>query len=248
MEFLKIGYALLSLMFFSWVNSGSPSSNDLAVYQELKKHIVEEEDSLLLDIKFWNCGIDCDEDNIMILQGLKKYLIDNPFNTYQIECYTDCRGGDKENVTLSLERAEMIRKWLTGEGILMERVVAKGFGMRKPLVDCVCSDCTPLEHVANRRVAIRLVNIYSSEGLADRVVLEKPWLRQQTHYKGKVVIRTCIDKSGLVTGTELYNEETTATDKDFINAALQIAKEWRFTDSEKDMQCGTITYDYGIDE
>ncbi|MEL6923395.1 MAG: OmpA family protein [Bacteroidota bacterium] len=213
-------------------------------YTSLKRTLIEEQDSLKLDLKFWPCGLVCDDANLPILQDLYNYLSENPKNTFQIESYTDCRGGDFENVALSLKRSELVRSWLSEKGIVPERIVAKGFGGRRPLAKCACTECTPSQHVENRRVVFRLVNIYSSEGLADRVVLEKPWLKKQDHFIGKVAVQVCVGKRGRVSSVALLEEETTATDDDYIQQVLETAKSWSFTRAKREIQCGQIIYDF----
>jgi len=217
-----------------------------ATYEALKQTLKKEQDSLTLDIKYWPCGLVCDEANIPILKAVQKYLEENPTNTFQVETYTDCRGGDAENVKLSLERSTLIRDWLIENGIVKERLVAKGFGGRRPISNCKCSECTPLQHVVDKRVVFRLINIFAPEGLKERVVLEQPWLKKKDNFKGVVAVRTCVGKNGKVSGIQLDKEETTAKDEDYIQQVLATVKDWRFTRSPKEIQCGMIRYDFEL--
>ena len=62
--------------------------------------------------------------------------------------HTDSEGADDHNQTLSDDRANSVRTWLVQHGVGSERLVAKGYGEKKPLVPNV----TPANRARNRRV------------------------------------------------------------------------------------------------
>ena len=69
-----------------------------------------------------------------------------------IEGHTDNKGAAAYNQKLSQQRADSVMKWLTDHGIDKSRLVAKGFGMTKPIAD----NKTDEGREANRRVEFRI--------------------------------------------------------------------------------------------
>ena len=65
---------------------------------------------------------------------------------FTVEGHADPRGNSNSNLTLSQERAESVKRYLTGQGIAEDRLVAEGRGDREPML--------PAEPAApeNRRV------------------------------------------------------------------------------------------------
>jgi OOP family OmpA-OmpF porin len=66
----------------------------------------------------------------------------------EVQGHTDDRAGDEHNQVLSRRRAESICDWLVGRGIARSRLVARGYGRTRPLVD----NATPAGRAMNRRV------------------------------------------------------------------------------------------------
>ena len=66
----------------------------------------------------------------------------------EVQGHTDDRAGDEHNRVLSRRRAESICDWLVGRGIARSRLVARGYGRTRPLVD----NATPAGRAMNRRV------------------------------------------------------------------------------------------------
>jgi outer membrane protein OmpA-like peptidoglycan-associated protein len=89
-----------------------------------------------------------------LLDDVAKVLVDNPqIESLQVEGHTDDVGGDSANKKLSQSRAESVKKYLTSKGVAAKRLVAKGFGEEKPLVD----NTTPENRDANRRVEFNIL-------------------------------------------------------------------------------------------
>jgi len=65
---------------------------------------------------------------------------------FTVEGHADPRGHADTNMTLSQERAESVKRYLTGQGIAEDRLIAEGHGDREPML--------PAEPAApeNRRV------------------------------------------------------------------------------------------------
>lgn len=77
-------------------------------------------------------------------------LISHPGLTLEIDGYTDSRGGDQFNQTLSEKRAESVRDYLTSQGVPADSIIAKGFGKTNP----VASNDTTQGRQQNRRVEL----------------------------------------------------------------------------------------------
>lgn len=85
------------------------------------------------------------------LDSLITILKQNPEISIQLSSHTDCRGATSYNEKLSQRRAEAAVQYLIQNGILPERLTAKGYGEGKLEVNCKCTDCTEEEHQRNRR-------------------------------------------------------------------------------------------------
>ena len=82
------------------------------------------------------------------LDQLVKLLQDSPKTEIRIEGYTDSVGDFDENVKLSLDRANAVKKYLVSKGIDSARIEAKGLGPTRP----VSKGTTDAERQKNRRV------------------------------------------------------------------------------------------------
>ena len=71
----------------------------------------------------------------------------------RIEGHTDSTGRDAENQELSLARAEAVRAALVEKGVAPARLIARGFGPRKPIAD----NSTREGRARNRRIEIKVV-------------------------------------------------------------------------------------------
>ncbi len=72
----------------------------------------------------------------VVLDQLKLFLDENPQVTkLRIEGHTDNVGQPGDNEKLSGERALTIKKWLVDKGVAKERLIAVGFGEKKPVAD-----------------------------------------------------------------------------------------------------------------
>ena len=101
-----------------------------------------------------------------LLKDVADILRDFPaIERIRIEGHTDSDGKAKMNKRLSQDRAESVRRFLMGEGIDEERIVAIGFGEESP----IASNNTAKGKKANRRVEIHIVKVDQSkvEGVHD---------------------------------------------------------------------------------
>ena len=71
----------------------------------------------------------------------------------QLEGHTDYQGDPKDNIKLSQERVESVKRYITSKGIAKSRIKTKAFGGTMPL----SRDNTPEAHRLNRRVELRIL-------------------------------------------------------------------------------------------
>jgi len=88
------------------------------------------------------------EISFRILDQIVQILKDNPRITLEVQGHTDNVGSAGYNLTLSQDRADSVRAYLVAHGIDPSRLVAKGYGMNKPLVP----NNTAANRALNRRV------------------------------------------------------------------------------------------------
>ncbi len=80
--------------------------------------------------------------------------------TVEISAHTDARGSDSYNKTLSQKRAQSVVDYLVKNGIPVKQFVAKGYGEEKIRNHCKNRvKCTDDEHMYNRRVEFKILNV-----------------------------------------------------------------------------------------
>ena len=84
------------------------------------------------------------------------------------------------------------------------------------------------------------------DGLDDRGLVFVPQIEDDSQKTGKVVIKVCVDKSGRVVEQHYTQRGSTTTDEYLINVALSAAARYRFTTSDQEKQCGTITIEFKL--
>lgn len=81
-------------------------------------------------------------------------------------------------------------------------------------------------------------------GLGGRGLVSKPTVKDNSQKTGKVVIRVCVGSNGDVVSADFTQKGSTTTDSQLIAIAKEASRKYKFTPSETDKQCGTITYDF----
>jgi outer membrane protein OmpA-like peptidoglycan-associated protein len=119
--------------------------------------IVEEFNKIRLpDVKFY-----FDEDRIVessidelnkIIQFLNKY----PKAIIEIQGYTDGKGSDEYNLSLSQRRSEAVKKLLIEKGVSEKRLRVKAFGESNPLA----TNKNEKGRAKNRRVEFKIISLY----------------------------------------------------------------------------------------
>jgi peptidoglycan-associated lipoprotein len=95
-----------------------------------------------------------------VLDSITQWLKDNPSIIIEISSHTDSRGNDKDNLTLTQNRAAEIDNYLTKQGIALRRVVARGFGETRLLNGCVNGIlCIEEDHRINNRIEIKITGL-----------------------------------------------------------------------------------------
>ncbi len=69
-----------------------------------------------------------------------------------MEGHTDNAGNDDANMTLSQDRADVVKAWLVGKGISEDRIKSEGFGETMPIAD----NNTAAGRTKNRRIDIKM--------------------------------------------------------------------------------------------
>lgn len=83
-------------------------------------------------------------------------------------------------------------------------------------------------------------------GLSDRGVLFEPSISDNTQKVGKVVIKVCVDETGKVVEASFTQRGSTTTDTYLVDKAKKAAQKYKFTKSDVETQCGTITVDFKV--
>lgn len=83
-------------------------------------------------------------------------------------------------------------------------------------------------------------------GLNGRGVKYEPQITENSQKTGRVVVNVCVDKNGSVVSAKYTQKGSTTTDATLRQIAEENAAKFKFTASEIDQQCGTITFDFKV--
>tara|TARA_R110002012_G_scaffold165970_3_gene328866 strand:+ start:1691 stop:3283 length:1593 start_codon:yes stop_codon:yes gene_type:complete len=122
--------------------------------ETIEAEIVEVEDEEVIQIE--NILFEFDksslkEESTIALDKVYKVLMTHPEMIINLNAHSDQNGASSYNLKLSERRAASAKMYLINKGIDSSRIVSKGFGESKPLVDCK-DKCTEEEDAKNRRV------------------------------------------------------------------------------------------------
>lgn len=84
------------------------------------------------------------------------------------------------------------------------------------------------------------------DGLGDRSISRSPKIEDNSQQSGTVVVRICVDSDGNVMETSFTQRGSSISDGRLKILALQNAKQWKFSKSDVEKQCGTITYRFRV--
>lgn len=83
-------------------------------------------------------------------------------------------------------------------------------------------------------------------GLGNRGVLHEPQIQDRSQKTGRVVISVCVDRTGKVVKASYTQKGSTTTDSELTEIARKAAQQFKFTPSDIEEQCGTITVDFKV--
>ena len=110
-------------------------------------------ENIYFDFNKWNVK----EESFISLNKVLKVLKAHPEMKLAINAHTDNKGRDAYNLSLSDKRAASAVNYLIENGISENRLVSKGFGETKPLIDCK-NNCSDDDLQANRRIEFVIVD------------------------------------------------------------------------------------------
>ncbi|WP_299551785.1 OmpA family protein [Seonamhaeicola sp.] len=114
---------------------------------------VEDEMHIVLEnIYFDYAKYTIKEESTISLNKIVKVLREHPKMKIAINAHTDIRGNNTYNLKLSDKRAWSALNYLENLGIDKNRLISKGYGETKPLIDCKSKKCSEDDHQTNRRV------------------------------------------------------------------------------------------------
>jgi len=93
-----------------------------------------------------------------VLNSVGKVLVEYEKTVVEVAGHTDSTGSAAYNQGLSERRASTVTKYLTGRGVISQRLITLGIGETRPVADNATSD----GRQANRRVEITMVPVTAS--------------------------------------------------------------------------------------
>jgi outer membrane protein OmpA-like peptidoglycan-associated protein len=106
---------------------------------------------ILEGINFEYNSADITPDSEETLMKALKTFQDNPEIEVEISGHTDSDGSNSYNMGLSQRRADSVKDWLVGKGIIEERIEAVGYGEENP----IAPNDTPENKFKNRRIEFK---------------------------------------------------------------------------------------------
>ena len=83
-------------------------------------------------------------------------------------------------------------------------------------------------------------------GLGGRGVAYEPTVTENSQKTGRIVVNVCVDSKGKVVSAKYTQKGSTTTDASLRQIAEESALKFKFSASDVDQQCGTITYDFKV--
>jgi outer membrane protein OmpA-like peptidoglycan-associated protein/tetratricopeptide (TPR) repeat protein len=121
-----------------------------------KDRLIIKTDPIYFDYDLWYIRKESKPILNRVIEIMKKY----PNMVVEIGSHTDNRGDDKYNRNLSTHRAESTRAYFINEGIVENRIIAKGYGETVQIIKCESSEsCTEEQHELNRRSEFVIKNL-----------------------------------------------------------------------------------------
>lgn len=109
----------------------------------------------LNNITFETNSADLNVTSFSELDRLVQLMKDNPDMKIEISAHTDDVGSDRYNIKLSEKRAQTVIEYLQNNQIMVEQLIAKGYGESSPLVPNTNEE----NRAINRRVELKVIDI-----------------------------------------------------------------------------------------
>lgn len=140
---------------FKSLNVNIPKSEG---FQEVVQDVALDKIEIGVGIVLNNIFYDVDKatlrpESVAELERLNKLMIDNPTLKIEIGGHTDSDGSDEHNEVLSQNRSQSVVDFLIQKGIKRERMVAKGYGEKTPVV----ANDTKEHKQLNRRTELKIL-------------------------------------------------------------------------------------------
>jgi outer membrane protein OmpA-like peptidoglycan-associated protein/tetratricopeptide (TPR) repeat protein len=137
-------------------NSGHSAADELLIPVEAKLEELKKGSNYNINsIYYKSNSADLDDVSFIVLDEFADYLSDNKNLKIEIQGHTDNVGKETDNIALSSNRAFTIKQYLEKKGVASERLLYKGFGSSKPLVD----NLSELNKAKNRRTTFALLEL-----------------------------------------------------------------------------------------
>lgn len=122
-------------------------NTEKAIVKEKEKTIIKTEE-INFDYSMWYLRRESRERLGKLIQIMNQ----NKGITIEIGTHTDSRGNARYNQELSQKRANSVKEYLVENGIVADRILAKGYGESNPLIKCKADEsCSEEQHELNRR-------------------------------------------------------------------------------------------------
>jgi outer membrane protein OmpA-like peptidoglycan-associated protein len=131
---------------------GNLNQTVLLMKMEMNKTFVL--DNIYYDLDSWKILPSSENE----LSKLIKIMNENPSIKIELGSHTDSRGSDQYNLNLSQKRSESSVAYIVKNGILKDRITAKGYGETHLLNRCKNgATCSDDEHRKNRRTEFKII-------------------------------------------------------------------------------------------
>ena len=142
-------------LFYSDNFSLSKNNPDSALIVNIPLQPIEKGAAIVLKNIFFETGkFDLKSESKIELDKLVKLLNENPNLKIQIDGHTDNVGQEKDNLSLSTNRAKSVVGYLLSKAISTQRLTYKGFGSTKP----VAGNTTGQDKALNRRTELGIIS------------------------------------------------------------------------------------------
>jgi outer membrane protein OmpA-like peptidoglycan-associated protein len=96
-----------------------------------------------------------------VLDTVVAIMLDNPNIIIEMSAHTDSKGKDAYNVKLSQRRAQSCVDYLISRGISTSRMIAKGYGKKRPIAPNTLPDGkdNPEGRQLNRRTEFKVLRV-----------------------------------------------------------------------------------------